>query len=178
MKKLLFLSAVIALTLDLTYAQESSPNGYYLDAARFSQTIPGGTARIQGLAGTSIALGADISSIFNNPAGIGLYNRSVFTITPAYTFNTTKSEYLGETREMDGDKFGLPNLGVVFSTRKNQVGGWQGGAFGFGINKINDFNQSLRYTGTNTTSSIVDYFIHRTVEDCWSRIIVDFFLYR
>ena len=159
MKKLLILSAVISLTLNLTYAQESNPYGYYLDAARFSQTTPGGTARIQGLAGTNIALGADISSIFNNPAGIGLYNRSVVSFTPSYTFNTGKGSYLGETREMDLGKFAIDNLGVVFSGRKNQVGGWQGGAFGLGINKINDFNQSLRYTGTNSENSIADYFV-------------------
>lgn len=159
MKKLFLISALASLTLNFALAQDNSPYGYYLDAARFSQTMPGGTARIQGLGGTQIALGADMSTIFSNPAGLGIYNRSVFSISPSYSFNNSKSEYLGNTREMDTDKFAIQNAGVVFSGHKNRVGGWQGGAFGFGINKINDFNQTLRYNGTNTQNSMVNYFI-------------------
>ena len=159
MKKLVFISTMLALTLNFASAQDTTPYGYYIDAARFSNTTPGGTARIQGLGGTQTALGADMSAIFSNPAGLGLYNRSVFSITPSYTFSNVKSDYLGQTRDIENDKFAIDNTGVVFSGHKNHVGGWQGGAFGFGINKVNDFNHSIRYKGVNTQNSIVDYFI-------------------
>jgi hypothetical protein len=159
MKKLVFISTLLALTLNFVYAQDNSPYGYYLDAARFSQTIPGGTARIQGLGGTQIALGADVSSIFSNPAGLGLYNRSVFSISPSYTFNNTRADYFGQTREMDNSHFAIDNIGIVFGGHKKNAGGWQGGSFGFGVNKINDFNNVTRYKGTNSETSMIDYFI-------------------
>ena len=113
MKKLVTISILLALTLNFANAQDSSPYGYYLDAARFSQTTPGGTARIQGLGGTQIALGADMSSIFSNPAGLGLYNRSVFSISPSYSFSNTKTDYSGTTIEMDNSSFTVDNIGIV-----------------------------------------------------------------
>ena len=123
MKKLVFISIILSLTLNFAIAQDNSPYGYYLEAALFSQTTPGGTARIQGLGGSQIALGADMSSIFSNPAGLGLFNKSVFSISPSYTFNNTKTDYQGQTREMDNSNFAIDNIGVVFGGHKKHVGG-------------------------------------------------------
>ena len=100
-----------------------------------------------------------MSSIFSNPAGLGLFNKSVFSISPSYTFNNTKTDYQGQTREMDNSNFAIDNIGVVFGGHKKHVGGWQGGSFGFGVNKINDFSNITRYKGTNSETSMIDYFI-------------------
>ncbi|MEN9703833.1 MAG: hypothetical protein RLZZ209_1261, partial [Bacteroidota bacterium] len=45
-------------------------------AKQFSTTYSVGTARMQALGGANSALGADLSSITGNPAGLGLYTRS------------------------------------------------------------------------------------------------------
>ena len=68
---------------------------YAEDALRFSRTFPGGTARIMGMAGAQNALGADISSLVGNPAGLGFYRSSDFSISPTLRFNTTESKTFG-----------------------------------------------------------------------------------
>ena len=55
-----------------------------VDALRFSQHYPVGTARSVGLGGAVGALGGDFTSLSVNPAGIGLYRQSeinLFTLT-------------------------------------------------------------------------------------------------
>ena len=64
--------AVTCLVNDKAIAQNET------DVLRFSQQIPIGTVRIIGLCGAYGALGADLSSISGNPAGIGMYRRSDF----------------------------------------------------------------------------------------------------
>ena len=52
------------------------------DALRYSSTFLTGTARYTGLGGAYGAVGADFTSLSSNPAGIGLYKKSDFSITP------------------------------------------------------------------------------------------------
>lgn len=140
-----------------------SAQAYYQDAIRFSNTTPLGSARIQALGGASVALGADPSSIITNPAGLGLYNRSEITITPAYNYTYFKTDLNGSKFDGGHSKMSLDQISGVFSQAKDGIGGWLGGAWGISVQKVNDFNNSYRYRGTNNTSSIVDYFI----EDAW-----------
>lgn len=140
-------------------AQENLPYGYYIDALRFSQTYPGGTAMNIALGGANVALGAELTSITGNPAGLGLYNRSEIAITPGFTFAEYKTSVNGnDTRNQD--TYGhLGNIGFVINNTKNEVGGWLGGSFGFSVNKINDFNAEYKYSLVNDQNSLVDYFI-------------------
>ena len=72
MKKhtLLFAAAITALTAS---AQET-----YLDGTLLKPQLSG-TARYVGMGGAMEALGADISTIGTNPAGIGLFRHSTAT---------------------------------------------------------------------------------------------------
>ena len=68
----------------------------FLDnALLFSQTSPGGSARIQAIGGTQISLGGDYSSALSNPAGLGMYNRTEITFSPGYTLSSVPASYLG-----------------------------------------------------------------------------------
>jgi hypothetical protein len=72
MKKLL-LFYVSVLTVTQMHAQiYSYPNL----ARQFSSSYATGSARMQGLGGSFGVLGADLSSIAGNPAGLGFYTRS------------------------------------------------------------------------------------------------------
>lgn len=133
--------------------------GYYVDAIRFSNTQPYGSARIQALGGTSVALGADPSALISNPAGLGLYNRSEVSITPAYNYNYSTSTFNANDNNTFGSKFSLDQITGVISQPRDGIGGWLGGSWGIGVQKINDFNGSVEYTGNNSSNSIVDYFI-------------------
>lgn len=152
MKKIIFLAILLFPTL-------SNAQSYYQDAIRFSNTQPLGSARIQALGGASVALGADPSSIISNPAGLGLYNRSEFAITPSINFNNTTSFLNNSSRSSSTTKFSLDQISGVISNPKDGIGGWLGGAWGFGVQKINDFNGSINYTGSNSSNSLIDYFI-------------------
>ena len=52
------------------------------DALRYSQIFYGGTARFMSMGGAFTALGGDISSLSQNPAGLGVFRSSELTITP------------------------------------------------------------------------------------------------
>ena len=70
MKKILF-TAAFALALMPVAAQETYEN------AQFSTQDLNGTARYVGMGGAMEALGADISTIATNPAGLGLFRRGM-----------------------------------------------------------------------------------------------------
>ena len=62
---------------DLDPAQAQS----FADYTRIlSQQEIHGTARLMGIGGTKTALGGDIGTISGNPAGLGFYNSSEFSI--------------------------------------------------------------------------------------------------
>ena len=129
------------------------------EALIVSRTHPGGTARIQGIGGAQIALGGDLSSASSNPAGLGMYNRSEFSITPGFSTHTFKSNYLGNDEEANRNNLMIPNLGVALhSTWDGRKGVW-GGTFALTFNRINNFNDTFTYSGTNPDNSVIDYFI-------------------
>ena len=69
MKKILLMAALSVTTMPLA-AQETYEN------AKIAQEDLNGTARYVGMGGAMEALGADISTISTNPAGIGMFRKS------------------------------------------------------------------------------------------------------
>ena len=55
------------------------------------------------MGGSMGALGADVSCIANNPAGLGLMRNTEFSVSPAMFFNFTESDY--ENVKYSEDKF-------------------------------------------------------------------------
>ena len=75
MKKICFLAA-LGLTVVATQAQETPATGDAYMAGQLATEDLNGTARFVGMGGAMDALGADISVIGSNPAGIGLFRKS------------------------------------------------------------------------------------------------------
>lgn len=154
------LTLAIIASVNYTYAQLSPE--YYQDGVRFSQTNQGSTSRIKAIGGAQTALGGDISSIFGNPAGIGLFTKSEFSFTPGFNSNGVKSTFLGQTSTSSSDKMNINNAGVAWSlpvTKSKSASKTEGLLsfnFGIGYSRINDFNANQIYTGTNNNSSIAD----------------------
>ena len=94
MNRWLYLLSLIF--FNVTFDGKSQAYGYYKDVLKFSNNFSGGSARIQGIGGASSSLGGDISSISINPAGLGFFNRGVFSITYDYTNKSYNSGYLGD----------------------------------------------------------------------------------
>ena len=151
--------AIASLLPSFSQAQGETPYGYYLDALRFSQTVTGGSARIQALGGSNVALGADVTAISSNPAGLGLYNRSEVSLTGGFSFAYNGTNLYGSPVNYQKAYGSFDNFGLVINNTKSGVGGWLGGSFGFSVNKINDFNNEFRYRGQNNQNSIIDYFL-------------------
>lgn len=154
MKKIIFLATVMSFGLN-AFAQDFIDN-----ALLFSRTRPGGSARIQALGGTQTSLGGDYSSAFSNPGGLGMFNRSEFTITPSINFTRVTSDYLGTGTDESKMGFSIPGLSLVYHHNTGRETGFLGGSFSISMNRVNDFNRNFRYTGTNSDHSLIDYFIN------------------
>jgi hypothetical protein len=153
--------SVILLSVNFLWAQSYSES-----ALLFSRTQPAGSARILGLGGTQTALGGDYSSALSNPAGLGMYNRSEFTFSPALSFYDTKSEFNGTSTDESTSKFNIPGISYVMHMgRDDDERSFRGGSLGISFSRINDFNRSTIYRGRNTTNSIVDYFMEQANGD-------------
>ena len=167
MRKVLFI--VLALLSVSAFAQQG-PFGYYQDALIFSQsnTSFGSTARIQAIGGAQVALGGDLSSIASNPAGLGFFNRSVFTITPSLNFSTTDTRFsvpnqsvVGTTEEAFKNNFNFANIGTVFNFTKGDYTNdkFKGGSLGISLSRQNSFHLERSYEGANDFSSVLDSFL-------------------
>ncbi len=153
MKKISFLIIAIFVCFNSILAQ--TPD----DALRYSQTQIGGTARAVGSGGAFGALGADFTSLSINPAGIGLYRKSEFTITPSLYFTNTESEYWGNAETDNKNNFNLNNIGLVFKGGgRRPDSDWRAINFGIGLNRTANYNRKTLLIGTNTKNSLLDYY--------------------
>ncbi len=151
-----FLLSAIALFL----ANEGRSQSYAEAALMFSRTQPGGSARIQALGGAQISLGGDYSSAYSNPAGLGMFNRSEFTLSVGQRTSNTTSKYFGNEMSDDVSKLFIPGVSGVFNLPGERGrSGYIGGSFAFSYNRVNDFNNSILYSGANKQSSIIQSFI-------------------
>ncbi|MCD8569275.1 MAG: hypothetical protein LRY50_13490 [Geovibrio sp.] len=87
------------------------------DALRYGRYYYTGTARYASMSGAFGAFGSDISNLANNPAGLGVYRKSQFTLTPGVSVNSTKSTFQNETSQDSRSSFNLANMGFVFSSK-------------------------------------------------------------
>jgi len=162
--KLMFVGvATLCLHFGANAQVQSGAFGYYQDALRFSQLNQVGTARIAGLSGSGSVLGGDMSSAILNPAGLGFYNRSQFVFTPGFNFNKLSSDFLGRGTNNEDSNLDMSNLGLVVNFNKRDLvrGGWRGGSLAITFNRVNDFRQSISYSGQNDNNSIIDAMLDR-----------------
>ena len=126
------------------------------DALRYSQVFYSGTARFNSMGGAFTALGADMSTLSQNPAGIGMYRSSEFSFTPRLDFakSTTRFREIGEDYV---NKFNFGQVGYVSNVLQSQSND-KSFIFNVGIsfNRTNSFNQNVLVSGINSSSSIAD----------------------
>ena len=161
----------IALSCLLVGSLFISAKGQYLqDVLRFSQPEQGATARFKGLGNAQTALGGDLSSLSGNPAGLGFFGQSDFSISIDYANNLNKASYYGTNSQHAVDKLGFNQLGAVFHfpTRRAQgsslSSGWLNFNIGIGYNKTNNFNSTVGFTGVNSESSIADFMAYEAYD--------------
>jgi hypothetical protein len=159
MKRLYLTSFAIALTLGISMAQDE------YDALRYSQYFFGGTARVASMAGAYGALGGDFGSLSINPAGLGVFRSTEFTLTPALSFDRTDARYLGSSISDNKAQFSLGNLGFVSTRKTGKEVGFVSVSYGFGYNQLNNFNRNTTMQGRMPedglqSSSYLDNFVN------------------
>ncbi len=132
-----------------------------VDALRYSQTTFGGTARSMAMGGAFGALGADFSSLSTNPAGIAMYKKSEFTLTPSFYRGKTSSSFYGTSNDDSKYNLNISNVGLVIAFEPNKrisKSGWKNFQFGIGMNRYANFNNRMMIEGYNNSSSMLSMF--------------------
>jgi hypothetical protein len=134
-----------------------------VDALRYSYLDPTGTARFTAMGGAFSSLGGDFSAISINPAGLGVYRSSEFTITPSIVYTGANSKFMGNTESDFNYNISLGNLGyvgtVLFEEENSKL---KSLSFGFGYNNLNNFNEMIEIEGVNAINSMTDHLAART----------------
>lgn len=123
------------------------------DALRYSQNFSSGTTRASSMAGAFGALGGDFSSLSINPAGIGVYRSTEFTITPTYIFSSSSSDFIGTNSQDEHDKFIINNIGFISTVQTGESEGMVSISFGVGYNRLNNYFNNTMITGRQPSVS-------------------------
>ncbi|MCG8474002.1 MAG: hypothetical protein MI784_00745 [Cytophagales bacterium] len=159
MKKSFILLLLLTLTgfTDIR-AQSTEGDFAFMNSYRKKQ----GSARIQAMGGAQTALGGDISSIAGNPAGLGFFRSSTFGLTLNLGFKDTKTDYLSNRTSNSSVPFSFDQLGVVIAEPASpeiaDQRDWRAHNFGISFQRLNDFNQTVEFSGLNSSSDILDFY--------------------
>jgi len=147
--------AAVAVSSIIGFAQNES------DALRYSYLVHGGTARFTSMAGAFGALGGDFSTITTNPAGLGVYRRTLeVSFTPSFNMQSVESTFFGSRRDDSKNNLNIGSLGLVYTTPARNSN-WRSFTFGVGINQLANFDRRQTIEGSNNQSSLMTDFLHR-----------------
>ncbi|MBO4489518.1 MAG: outer membrane protein transport protein [Bacteroidales bacterium] len=124
------------------------------EAFLFSQNDYVGTARYMGAGRAFGAVGGDFSALLSNPAAIGLYKKSEVSFTPmSLSILQNEASYYGNSRNSKKMKYAVPQVGLVLSSSINRENSnWRYWHFGFGYNRLKDYNNSYGVEGISPSS--------------------------
>lgn len=127
------------------------------DVLRYSYFPQHGSAREMAIGGAMGSLGGDISALFVNPAGLGLYKTREIVLSPGFTLNSNKAEFRGTNTTVSKSGFDIGTSGIVigFNSPRSK---WTNQAFSIGINQTANFNNTVSYKGLNNQSSYSEQF--------------------
>lgn len=149
MKKYLLLSGCLLL------AAGANAQGA-MDAMNFTRPDLKGTARFMSMGGAFGALGGDLSTLSQNPAGIGVYRQSEVGFTLDIDNWNTRAESQGLRTSTNGSKVLLNNIGAVATLRlpSNSCPNLN---FGFTYNKGTSFNRTYSGRVPQLKNSMTNY---------------------
>ena len=106
-----------------------------------------GTARFMGMGGAMSALGADLSTMSTNPAGMGLYRSNDVALTMSWFNPSSKAEFNGESNKAKMSKFSFDQIGFVYSGKMGNLTAVRFLNFGFSYRKVNNLNADFDMEG-------------------------------
>ena len=138
------------------------------DFSDLSHTQTFGTARSMAMGGAFTSLGADLSTMAQNPAGLGMFRHSEVSVTPLLSVARATNEGVDPWGGNGKNRFALSNFGVAMNLYENGSSAITSVTFGFGMNRIADFNTRYSFSvedpysaGMGRVPSIADVFVHQ-----------------
>lgn len=152
----IFASAFTATALTFTLSAQSA-----FEAATLSQLQMRGSARFMSMGGAFTALGADISTLNQNPGGIGLYRSSDIGATLDIDFQSAKSRFDGGSYTMSQTRVACNNFGYVGAVNLGDDLAMPYFNWGVSYSRVASFDRhygsSLGNIGTSYSNFIADY---------------------
>lgn len=143
---------------------------YTEDAFNFSRTENSTTARFSALGGQQTSMGGDLSSIYGNPAGLGMFSRSEFGLSIGLNSYKNNHTFLGNTGTDNIFNPTINNIGIVLhspvakysgDTKKGLVAV----SYGIGYQKNNYFKNELNLAGTTNKNGLSNFFAEKASGD-------------
>ena len=105
-----------------------------------------GTARFVGMGGSMSALGADLSTMGTNPAGMAIYRLNDLSLTLGLDAKYNKATYLDEVTKSNSTSTMLDNFSFVFSSKRDGKN-LKYLNFGLGYRQRNNLNSAFEMSG-------------------------------
>lgn len=153
MKKIITTAIFFAVT-SLSFSQAL---GYEDLGILFSQNDNNGTARFTAMGGAFGALGGDISSININPAGLSVFNNSVFSGTFNSRNSTINTTYYGNTLGTQDEFINISQAGAALVFDTNYSNELTKFALGFNYRMTKDFNDSFSAQGNSGVATFTNF---------------------
>lgn len=145
--QILMLTAIPA-----TAAAQSS-----IDALTLSDTELRGTSRFMSMAGAFTALGGDLSTLTQNPAGIGVYRGSDVALTLDLSFLSNKSSNIPGGAAMNNTHFDANTIGYVGTMNFGSNSVMSTFSWGVSYNRLKSFTRNYRGSGIPLQTSMSNY---------------------
>ncbi len=129
----------------------------YTDAAvLFSQDDQYGTARYVGMGGAFGALGADMSAVDINPAGLAVFTTTDFGFTMSYRNTDSYTDFYGTGTGNQDDFFRFSQAGGVIPFSTYGSSDFSRFSIGFNYSLVKDFDNSFFVRGNSGIPDFVD----------------------
>ena len=155
--------AILLLLCQVTFSQDNSDM-----SALWARTGLSGTARTIGSGGAFGSVGADMGCIDINPAGLGVYRSTDFSLTPLLQVGTNQAVYNGGNTFSHKVSFAIAQGGFVFTKVYKNASENNPSQMGFAdhplksisvalnFQQTSSFNHRQYYSANNTSSSLMD----------------------
>ena len=128
------------------------------EALRYSMQTPVGSARYLSMGGAFGALGGDLSALSDNPAGIGIFRRSEFSLSLGLNTHSSETQFGDNDPRTDGKgRINLPQIGIIGANPIDHPL-WRRVNFAVTHNRLASFNETYISEGTQTNNSLLEVF--------------------
>lgn len=116
------------------------------DMAELGRTHLFGTARVMGMGGAFTSLGADLTSMALNPAGLGMYRSNELSLTPMVNVSHASTDGTAAWQNNNKTRFAFGNIGVALNVFESGSRSLTSLTIGLGLNRVADFNSRYSFS--------------------------------